>query len=106
MSELGSIGGIFAIFCRVGCCFMLLPGFSSMRVPAPVRLWLSIGISLALGPLLLGSVIHLPQMGADFASVGMLAAECAVGLSLGLMRLAKGLLVALEYRSNAGEGRE
>lgn len=27
-----------------------------------------------------------------------------LGLSLGLMRLAKGLLVALEYRNDAGEG--
>ena len=29
-----------------------------------------------------------------------------IGLSLGLMRLAKGLLVAIEYRQNAGEGTE
>lgn len=28
-----------------------------------------------------------------------------LGLSLGLMRLAKGLLVALEYRNDAGEGK-
>lgn len=27
-----------------------------------------------------------------------------IGLSLGLMRLAKGLLVALEFRNDAGEG--
>ena len=27
-----------------------------------------------------------------------------IGLSLGLMRLAKGLLVALEFRHNAGDG--
>lgn len=29
-----------------------------------------------------------------------------IGLSLGLMRVAKGLFVALEYRHNAGEGRQ
>ncbi|WP_310475690.1 DUF983 domain-containing protein [Sandarakinorhabdus sp.] len=28
-----------------------------------------------------------------------------IGLSLGLMRLAKGLLVALEFRNDAGEGK-
>ena len=85
MSELGAIGGVFAIFCRVGCCFMLLPGFSSMRVPGPVRLWLSIGISLALGPLLLGPVIDVADTGPDRVSLSVFAAECAVGLSLGLV---------------------
>ena len=34
----------------------------------------------------------------------MLWGPITLGLSLGLMRLAKGLLVALEFRNNAGEG--
>ena len=28
----------FLAFCRVGACFMLMPGLSSVRVPVQVRL--------------------------------------------------------------------
>jgi uncharacterized protein (DUF983 family) len=36
----------------------------------------------------------------------MLWGPITIALSLGLMRVAKGLFVALEYRHNAGEGRQ
>ena len=32
----------FLIFCRVGTCLMLMPGFSSPRVPMRVRLFLAV----------------------------------------------------------------
>jgi flagellar biosynthetic protein FliR len=42
----------FLVFCRIGACLMLMPGFSSPRVPVMVRLFLSVAVSLALTPLL------------------------------------------------------
>ncbi|KQP59754.1 flagellar biosynthetic protein FliR [Methylobacterium sp. Leaf399] len=41
------------IFCRVGGCLLMIPGFSSPRVPAQVRLLIALSVSLALTPLLL-----------------------------------------------------
>lgn len=45
--------GVFMIFCRVGGCLLMVPGFSSPRVPAQVRLLIALSVSLALSPLLL-----------------------------------------------------
>ena len=33
----------FLIFCRIGACLMLMPGFSSARVPLQVRLFVAVG---------------------------------------------------------------
>ncbi|HEY1736774.1 MAG TPA: flagellar biosynthetic protein FliR [Methylovirgula sp.] len=42
----------FILFCRIGACLMLMPGFSSPRVPVVIRLFLTIAITLAFVPLL------------------------------------------------------
>lgn len=54
MSELASqsIFGVFLAFCRIGACFMILPGFSSTNVPIQVRLFLVAGLSIALTPII------------------------------------------------------
>ncbi len=39
------------IFCRVGGCFLILPGLSSARVPAQVRVLLVLALVIALAPL-------------------------------------------------------
>jgi flagellar biosynthetic protein FliR len=39
---------VFLAFCRVGACFMLMPGFSSVRVPLQVRLFTSIAVTIGL----------------------------------------------------------
>ena len=44
----------FILFCRIGGCLMLMPGFSSPRVPMVVRLFLCFAITLALVPFLGG----------------------------------------------------
>ena len=46
----------FILFCRVGGCLMLMPGFSSPRVPMMVRLFLCFAITLALVPFLGGPI--------------------------------------------------
>ena len=43
----GVVIAAFLAFCRIGACFMLMPGLSSARVPVQVRLFVSIA---ATGP--------------------------------------------------------
>lgn len=38
----------FLAFCRVGACFMIMPGFSSVRVPVQVRLFTSVAVTVGL----------------------------------------------------------
>ena len=74
----------FAIFCRIGTCLMLMPGFSSPRVPVMIRLFVCLSLSLALymrlsvlvGPVVAGQ--------ADELRFGLLLSECAIGGLIGL----------------------
>ena len=43
---------VFLLFCRIGGCLMLMPGFSSARVPPQVRLFIALAVTLALAPML------------------------------------------------------
>lgn len=85
MIDLGVIGGVLAVFCRVGCCFMLLPGISSMRIAATFRLFLALGFSLALTPLLMGSAISRVAVSTDLSFLVALAKECTTGFAIGLV---------------------
>ena len=38
----------FLAFCRIGACFMLMPGYSSVRIPMQVRLFTAIAVSLGM----------------------------------------------------------
>ena len=52
MIDLGgdALNYILLTFCRVGGCLMLIPGFSSPRVPVRIRLFIALGLSAALAP--------------------------------------------------------
>ena len=53
---------VFLLFCRIGGCLMLMPGFSSTRIPVQVRLFVAVAVTLAVTPLLLPTVsIAIPQ---------------------------------------------
>jgi flagellar biosynthetic protein FliR len=47
-----SVLAAFIVFCRIGACLMLVPGFSSVHVPVQVRLFVAIVTTFALTPLL------------------------------------------------------
>lgn len=84
MIDLGVIGAVLAIFCRVGCCFMLLPGISSLRLAATVRLLLALGISLSLAPILMEKAIAPSKVSPDWSYLAALARECVTGIAIGL----------------------
>ena len=64
---------------------MLLPGMSSTRMPTSSRLFLSFGISLTLGPLLLGTAVPPQAVGLSLESLRLLVSECLAGFALGIV---------------------
>jgi flagellar biosynthetic protein FliR len=81
----GVVLATFLIFCRIGACLMLMPGFSSPRVPVRVRLFLILGITLALAPLLISGVEAAAPSNAPLAVFSLVASETIVGAIIGLM---------------------
>ncbi|MEW6438220.1 MAG: flagellar biosynthetic protein FliR [Pseudomonadota bacterium] len=75
----------FILFCRISGCLMLMPGFSSPRVPVPVRLFLCVAITLALTPFLGGAIEKLVRDASAFALLKLIVSETLIGGLIGLM---------------------
>lgn len=84
----------FAVFCRVGACLMIAPGFSNSQVPTRIRLYLAIAISLALAPMLVADVKPLLADVGVPSLLGVLFGELARGLLIGF--IARLLFMALQ----------
>jgi len=89
----------FVLFCRIGGCLMAMPGFSSVRVPVQVRLYLAIAITLMLTPLLLPPLREVyPDIQPD-RLVFLIATETMIGVLIGMMgRL---FFLALQFMATA-----
>ena len=91
--------GAFLVFCRVGGCLMLAPGFSASQIPAQIRLFVALGVALALTPALLDR-IPLAEVGDDpVVTLRAIAVECLVGGLIGA--LARIFFLALEFMASA-----
>lgn len=91
---------VFLVFCRIGGCLMVAPGFSSERIPVQARLYLALAVTLAIAPALLEKL----QSGRAYLDApGMLlmaiVTELTVGVTLGFM--ARLYFLALEMLSTA-----
>jgi flagellar biosynthetic protein FliR len=75
----------FLLFCRIGACLMVMPGFSSPRVPMRVRLFVAIAVTLALAPLLAAKVEAAIRGDSPAEILGLIATESLVGAIIGLM---------------------
>nr|WP_205520701.1 flagellar biosynthesis protein FliR [Propylenella binzhouense] len=73
------------VFCRIGSCLMLMPGFSSSRIPVQVRLFLAVAVTLALAPILVPRVSGLAVDDRPVALAGTVFAEVLTGTAIGLM---------------------
>lgn len=85
MTPSGIIIFYFTIFCRVGSCLMIAPGFSSERIPVQLRLYLSIAIALLITPL---EIQKIPEVFFPVNQTGILfliTHELLVGLMYGLI---------------------
>ena len=64
---------------------MLMPGFSTPRIPAHIRLWLAAAITLALTPLLVTNVQGLLAQSSPIALARLLISETLIGAMIGLL---------------------
>ncbi|MDF1610119.1 flagellar biosynthetic protein FliR [Hoeflea sp. YIM 152468] len=94
----GTVLALFATFCRIGGCFMVLPGFSSFRVPLQIRLFLAVAVSLALMPLLWDTIYPNVRDGGR-VYILLVGSEMLIGVTFGLV--ARYIVLALQY---AGTG--
>jgi flagellar biosynthetic protein FliR len=84
----------FLAFCRIGGCFLVMPGLSSMRVPMQVRLFVAVAATM-------GLLAHLWDQIAPFADrqpavlVPTIASELMIGVLIGL--LARLYIQALQF---------
>ncbi len=89
----------FILFCRIGGCLMVMPGFSSSRIPPQVRLFIAISATLAMVPVLLPTLqaavrdLSLPSM------AGLILSETAIGVLIGLM--GRMFFLALQFMATA-----
>ena len=101
----------FVLFCRIGGCLMLVPGFSNQRVPRNVRLFIAFSVTLALTPLLSGEIEKNISGIAPVALTRLFLSETLIGTLIGfLARIYFGALETLggtpHRLSRAFSGRE
>lgn len=104
----------FVAFCRVGGCFLLMPGLASVRVPMQIRLFVAIAATGALLVHLWDQILPLidrrPQILAP-----MIVSELMIGALIGLMArlymlalqfIGAGIAMLIGYGGMAGPGIE
>ncbi|MDP9837747.1 flagellar biosynthetic protein FliR [Neorhizobium huautlense] len=80
----GIILTLFLCFCRMGACIMVMPGFSSARIPLQVRLLVAIAIAMAIMPVLWDTIYpRVANPGPIY--VGLVFSEALVGVIYGLI---------------------
>lgn len=89
----------FVVFCRIGGCLLVVPGFSSPRIPVRARLFVAIAIALALTPLLVGDVQPVVEAATPIDLLATILSESLKGVLIGL--LARFFFVALETMTMA-----
>ncbi|MBD9621992.1 flagellar type III secretion system protein FliR [Ensifer sp. ENS06] len=94
----GTVLALFAAFCRIGGCIMIMPGFSSARVPIQVRLFIAVAVSMAVLPVMWTDIY--PQVtGKGHSYIYLIAAETAVGAVMGLV--ARYYVLGLQFTGTA-----
>lgn len=94
----GTVLALFAAFCRIGGCFMLIPGIGSYRVPPQIRLFVAIAVTIALLPLMWSSIYPRVSVGAG-TYVGLVFSELAIGVVFGL--IARYYTLGLQFAGTA-----
>ncbi len=89
----------FFLFCRIGGCLMLAPGFSASEIPTRVRLFVAIGATLALAPVLLDKIPAAAFDDNPVVILRMVAVETLIGAMIGF--LARIFFSAIETLASA-----
>ena len=84
----------FVLFCRIGGCLMLAPGFSNSQIPTQIRLFVALATTLSLTPLLFDKVPDAALGDDPILTLRVIAVESLVGGMIGF--LARIFYLALE----------
>ncbi|WP_075292507.1 flagellar biosynthetic protein FliR [Pararhizobium arenae] len=80
----GTVLALFAAFCRIGGCIMVMPGFSTARVSVNIRILLAVTISMAVLPIMWDQIY--PQViGKGHTYIYLIATETVIGGVIGLI---------------------
>lgn len=80
----GTILTLFVCFCRMGGCFMVMPGFSSARLPSQIRLFVAVAVSMAIMPVLWDTIY--PKVSTPGPTyIGLILSEALIGVVYGLI---------------------
>lgn len=80
----GLVLALLLVFCRIGGCIMVLPGFSTARLPVSFRLFVALTVSLGMLPLMWDTIYPKVSGGVpDY--VLMIGIETITGTVLGLV---------------------
>lgn len=90
--------GLFLIFCRVGSCLMLLPGYSSVNIPSQIRLFIAVALSFAISPMLLPDIMPVVRPADDSMRLTLVVGEILNGAMIGL--LGRVFILALQFMAN------
>jgi flagellar biosynthesis protein FliR len=75
----------FLLLCRIGACLMIAPGVGNTQIPAQIRLYVVVGATLALAPMLLDRV-EAPAHDKDPVGLArLIVMELLIGGSIGLL---------------------
>lgn len=85
------------VFCRIGACLMLMPGFASSRIPVRIRLAVAVAATAAIAPVVSSSLPVEAQSVPQLARA--MLSEMLVGLLIGL--IGRLFLLALETLATA-----
>ena len=88
----------FIAFCRVGGCFMLMPGLASVRVPVQIRLFVAVAATFALLIHMWDAILPFVRQRPD-ALFLMIVSETLIGALIGLM--ARLYMLALQFMGSA-----
>jgi len=88
----------FIAFCRVGGCFLVMPGLSSVRVPMQIRLFVAVAATMALLMHMWDSILPFVQQRPD-ALFLLVLSETLIGALIGLM--ARFYVLALQFIGTA-----
>ncbi len=88
---------VFLTFCRVGACFMVMPGLASVRVPVQVRLFVAVAVSAALMLHLWETIVPAVERGRAGMTM-LILSEIVVGAVIGLM--ARFYILAFQFMAS------
>lgn len=89
----------FLVFCRIGGCLMIMPGFGSPRVPMQVRVFLAVSVTLALAPIIMPVVEGDLGKATPPAIAQLILSETLIGVVIGIM--ARIFFLALQFMGTA-----